>query len=78
MAKNDFFNIADLSKNMTQVLELIRIQAAAKDTKIVQPNTAILIETVKANLAIAQQLSVISGHLGRLVELCESTRKTSE
>ncbi len=68
--KSDFFNIAELSRALRQATEHVKDNANPAVS-----NAAMLVYQANCQLAIAQQLSVISGHLGRLVELCEDQRK---
>lgn len=65
MPKNNFYEIGDLTKKWEQY------KSAPVGTQP-HPSGHLLEFQVGAQFAIAQQLSVISGHMGRLVALLEN------
>lgn len=64
----NFFKVSTLTDEfLSGVQERIHNPSAT----VQERNAYMLLKQAEIQLAIAQQLSVISGHLGRLVELCE-------
>jgi hypothetical protein len=69
MDDREFYNIANLSHDFTATHDKGGLNR--------DDVPALMRWQVRSQLAIAQQLAVISGHLGRLVALCESIKGQS-
>lgn len=66
MREKVFYNIAELTEKLNaQEQQFLKIASGPEESRNV--HLRLLLWQVRANLAIAQQLSVISGHLGAIV-----------
>jgi hypothetical protein len=65
--KKDYANVAETSTRFA-------IFKQAIDERTIQPNAAILLWQAEFELMIAQQLTVIAGHLGRIVAAAQDAK----
>ena len=70
--KKDFYNIAELTEGLDVIVEK---ENANPNVPGQYRPSYLMVRQMRIQLAIAQQLSVVAGHLGRIVQAIEREQK---